>query len=194
MFFEPFGCIAVFLQLSFSICLDSVHQWIVRGCLRHRAIHWRGPALTQAAVSLFTISSGHLQQTWRSSRQGITLWQQSFQVYSVVAHYPWGSVSLFSCFSCFLKWGRQGSFRKETGSVLFSSPLSVLRMGARVCSEKNECKVLLHVSIFCPARGLHDSQNSLEVALPWILCCTQRAAVWQWSASLGVTVLAACFV
>lgn len=92
-FFKPFECIAVFLELSFSVCLRDVHLWIVRGCLRSRVTHWRGVAQTQVMLPLFIVSWGHLQSTWRSSRQGCL---QSLQVCLVVARYPQGSVRLWS--------------------------------------------------------------------------------------------------
>lgn len=83
----------------------------------------------------------------------------------------------FICFSCFLKWGRRVVSGMRHTLYCSLCPLSVLRVGAHVCSEKNEHKLLFYVCIFCPAKGLHGSQNSLKVDFAWVLCCTQRVGV-----------------
>lgn len=101
----------------------------------------RETLLTSVVFSLFNTLSGHFQQNWKSSRQGSTLWEQSFHFYSLVTRYPWGSVWYGLEFICFLyllfllfKVGMALQF-PEGDSILFLIPPFCAQEGAQACSE-----------------------------------------------------------
>lgn len=124
-FFEPLGFIVVFLRLSFSVCLDSIHLWVVRGCFRHRGTCWSRDALTKMEYSLFTLSSSHAADLKKQQARDWTLAPVLPSLFSHCTLSPgisrpviWCLFDFFICFYFFLG-GRQGSLRKERGNALF---------------------------------------------------------------------------
>lgn len=141
-FFEPLGFIVVFLQLSFSVCLDSVHLWVVRECFRHRATCWSRAALTKMEFSLFTLSSSHAADLKKKQAGDWTLAPippglLSHCILSLGVSRPviWCFFHFFIFFSCFLG-GKAGQLRKERGNTLVLISPFCAKLEAHVCSDR----------------------------------------------------------